>query len=335
MSRANAVVKPSISGGALQADSGNLVKRPHYSDDGTLCPICPRFQNDTDKCPLSSMVPGGEDALHNRILELCWIGQDYIIYRSNKGVDIHFSDCSKTAQRQRELYESIGPQLCQIRYLTGRMGLLARFGLRKGNPAHYYDHQLVQAIVGALECPSRQRDNSKLLSSVLDLAVTRVTNENRVIYLASCFLTTIGVLLLSFLLVRVPWQVLAGVNITAPLPSPGLPLFFAAGVFGAVGAFLSIAMRVQSLELVPCRESFMNLVMGILRVAIGTLSGGILLLLLYATNLHAAFDSFLSSANNSMYPAVIGILGGFAERLVPHVLLSAETKLEPANTDRN
>jgi hypothetical protein len=62
--------------------------------------------------------------------------------------------------------------------------------------------------------------------------------------------------------------------------------YIAAGVFGAVGAVFSIALRVHNLELIPYHESFMNLVMSGLRVWIGTLSGAILLLLLCTTAMH-------------------------------------------------
>ncbi len=303
-----------------------ITKCPSYPGE-KQCPICFRFANDDQKLTLSQLKRGRQDALECTILDICWRGQDYTIYRSTKGVYVHFSDCRELAYKQRRRFDAIGAKLCEVRYLTSRMGL-ARFGWRPGIPASYYDHQIVQAMVAALEGPDTHTDDG-LLDSVLKMAVSRVTNENRVLYLVSCFGAAVAVLVLSLFAFR--WSLRNGHEYA----------YVAAGAFGAVGAVFSIGMRVQSLELIPCHESFMNLVMGALRVFIGALSGVVLLLLLYTTTMHSVFDGLFngtsitklmdasSPPNAWMYVAILGIVGGFAERLVPSMLQSAGDK-EPA-----
>ena len=117
-----------------------------------------------------------------------------------------------------------------------------------------------------------------------------------------------------------------------------------AGMFGAIGAVFSIAMRVQTLELVPCRESSMNTRMGSLRILIGFLAGSSLLLLL-ASGIVRVFPatgqqsfgqsfgmkSFGQSFGMSDWPlvAVIGLFSGFAERMVPNLLRRVSETVEP------
>lgn len=315
---------------------------PEFERNGGICPICLRSTEGKRAFRRSDIVPGGSDALGNRISEILWLAQDYTIYRSRKGVYVQFSDCREVAYKQRARFATIGPKLCEIRYLTSRMGL-ARIGWRRGVSPNYYDHQIAQAMVDTLERSGAQIDadthgsntatgqkvspNMELLSSVLAMAASRVTNENRVLYLVSCFVA--GIILTGLATVLSDTVSIA-------------QAYLAAGSFGALGAVFSIAMRVQRLDLIPCQESFMNSVMGALRVFIGMLSGGILVLLLYTTSISTGIEKLLSrgmtidkmvgsplTANALMYLAVIGILGGFAERLVPNLLDTATSEKDP------
>lgn len=264
---------------------------PSDSPSGGPCPILEKYALVCPKCfhsgsgeqevKRSQIRIGLPDLLENRVLEVCSVGQEYTVYRSSRGVYVQFSDCREIALQQRTRFVTIGPKLCQIRYLTSRMGL-ARLGLNGKMPAGYYNHQIVQAIVGTLECPGSKPDLD-LLGSVLGMAISRVANENRVLYLVSCIGSALVSSVLAFF-------------ITRHFGPPAQP-YFTAAVFGAIGAAFSIAMRIRSFELVPCRESIM-------------------------APENRPDDAW-------MYVAVIGLLGGFAERLVPNMLRSAGDKGEP------
>ncbi len=270
---------------------------------------------------------GKADKLGNKIREICWVGEDYTVYRSTKGVFVQFSDCPETERDQRKNYMQIGEALCQLRYLTSQMVRSRVWPTRS-----YYDHQIVQAMVLALEGETKRA--TELLGPVLSMAEDRLTNENRVRYLLGCFLTA---LLLSF---GLPAIGLPLARIGLGQTAPALPYLLAAA-FGAAGAVFSITLRVESLELAPSRESVMNVVFGALRVFIGLLSGGMLLLLLSSTMFGVAAEKVFSNAttfkqlsdlsiNTWTYVAVIGLLGGFAERLLPNLLQDASDRIAPA-----
>ena len=85
----------------------------------------------------------------------------------------------------------------------------------------------------------------------------------------------------------------------------------------------------------------MNVVMGALRVLVGSLSGAIGALLLKGTVLGItvaslfanpmAMDLSLAKEGTAwIYVALVGLLGGFAERLVPNMLQAANSQFDPA-----
>src|SRR5882724_11043397 len=235
-------------------------------DKGQTCPRCKGVIN-TDTVMLSQIKVGKPDKLNNRIEEILWLGENYTIYRSTNGVYIHFSDCHEDERIQRACYGDISDILCQLRFLTGTMAK-SRFWSAGRNPVNYYEHQIAQAMVMTMEGKAdKARD---LLTPVLEMAVGRVTNENRIRYLLACIVA--GLVVGS----------IAGLSYVL-WPAGAHTPYLLAAIFGVAGAVLSIAMRVQNLELVPCKESSMNVVMGVLRVVIGFSAGAFLLLLLHGT----------------------------------------------------
>jgi hypothetical protein len=287
--------------------------------------VCERCDGVLDKSVIhrAQITIGSTDKLGNKIMEIVWTGEEYTIYRSTKGIYIHFSDCHEIERTQRALYAEISQILCQLRFLTSQM---ARFKLLR-KKLGYYDYQIVQAMVSTLE--KRKEDATNLLAPVLEMAVGRLTNENRVRYLLSCLAAGLIVATgIAFLV----WS--GQVDRIADA-------YLVAAIFGSAGATFSIAMSVQSLSLIPCQESMMNVVMGVLRVLIGTFAGALLLLLITVTPLSAVAATLLGS-KLEMDPlkltsvtgwlpfAVVGFIGGFAERLVPNLLQQSSDKIDPA-----
>ena len=97
-------------------------------------------------------------------------------------------------------------------------------------------------------------------------------------------------------------------------------------MFGATGAMLSVATRLQAFKLKPCNQSNMNYWMAALRIGIGIVAG-IVVLLLARTVLSDAVNNHVSE----MYweaAAVLGLVAGFTERLVPSLLQRTGSQLE-------
>src|SRR5215472_13484654 len=288
---------------------------------------CPKCQGTFDELTLSlhDIQKNKVDKMGNRILGIHWISEEYLVYRTKQGVAVQFSDCRKLQREQREKYvREIGSMLCQLRFLTSQMAK-PLYSLWKPVAINYYDHQIVQGMVLTLE--GDPKDARDLLGPTLDMATSRLTNENRIRYLLSCFVTGLAIVLLGVAYLR-GW--------IPKIPTQDdISSYVLAGMFGAIGAVFSIAMRVQTLELVPCRESSMNTRMGSLRILIGFLAG-ISLLLLLTSGIVRVFpatsqQSFGQSFGMSDWPliAVIGLFSGFAERMVPNLLRRVSETVEP------
>jgi hypothetical protein len=275
---------------------------------------------------LRELVRGHKDKLGNEVIDILWIGRNYAIYRSEKGVYVQFSDCPREEAVQRGRFSDICPELCELRYLTYQMrsGWNFRFKPRSSwYPSSLYDHNIAQAVMLVME--QKVEAGKRLAQQALDMAVQRVTNDNTVRYLCCCLICWIAAIILigvSHLLAS----------------SQELRSFLIAGIAGATGAVLSVATRLQAFELRPCNQSNMNYWMSGIRVGIGVLAGAILLLLA---------PTILSNAMTHLVPhmpeqaqqaqqaefhwqtaAVLGLLGGFAERFVPNLLLRTIDKVE-------
>src|SRR5262249_46463526 len=109
---------------------------------------------------------------------------------------------------------------------------------------------------------------------------------------------------------------------------------------GAGGAVFSIALRIQELNLEPCTQSVMNYVMGALRVLTGFTAGGIILLLINGTGLGDGILSLfksvpMDSLTDQSWKCIVlvGFLAGFAERLIPSLLQTLESRVENPAVD--
>src|SRR5262245_11587528 len=103
---------------------------------------------------LCQLEAGKKDKLGHEVEEILWVGRNYAIYRSDKGVYVHFSDCPDEEVDQRKKFTDIAPELCELRYLTHEMrsGLKIRLGSRtERHTSSLYDHNMAQAVMLVLE----------------------------------------------------------------------------------------------------------------------------------------------------------------------------------------
>jgi hypothetical protein len=247
---------------------------------------------------LSSIEKGNEDKFGNEILELCWIGRNYKIYRSEKGIFVHFSDSIEEASQQRKKFTEISPELCELRYLTSQMH--PPWNSRR---EIIFDYNICQAIMLTME--DKPKVGKDIARWALELAAARVSNDNTIRYLVAAFFTAAATLLI------LAWRLNGFAGIADATTRQNV--WLAMG-FGALGAFFSILVRLQSFELRACQQSYMNYWMSFMRILMGAI-GGLVLVLIASSPLKDALVK-AASLQAPQSVAILGFLGGFAERLV-------------------
>jgi hypothetical protein len=256
------------------------------------------------------------DKLGNRIEEILWLGSQYAIYRSTKGVVVHFSDCSKDEEEQRQKFAEISPELCELRYLTTEM---MKFWFLK-NHRGLFEHNMAQAIMLLME-EDKPDDAKALAQKTLDLAVHRVSNDNTIRYIGTCLLVFALCVALGIIFLRWP-------HFSAPGAQSTWKLFVVCGMFGAAGAVFSIATRLNAFKFRPCNDSWMNYCMGAIRVWIGVVASVVFLLFLTSKISDVTTIHPFSLEAQDWGTTAFGFLAGFAERLIPNVLLRTEDTME-------
>lgn len=271
-----------------------------------------------DSSLLSQIKVDAIDKMQQAILQVYLAGEDYKIYRTCQGVHVHFADCRLRERKQRKNYAEVSDRLCYLRFLTSQIARWPFIQNWLQKSGSFYDHQIAEAICLALQ--ENVQETKQILDRGRELAENRLTNENRARYLLSC-------LLVALIPTVVLWWLYPWASTT---PSDLWAVFLAAGA-GATGAVFSIGMRILHLELHPCQQSVMNYIMGGLRVLIGFTAGALILLLVTHTDIGKGITSLLEPPTIADWHsiALLGFLGGFAERLVPLLL----GKLEKATVD--
>jgi hypothetical protein len=129
---------------------------------------------------LCELQEGKSDKLGHKVEDILWMGRNYAIYRTERGVYVHFSDVPAEEVEQRSRFTEICPELCELRYFTSQMhssfGL--RFGSRPGfSKSSLYDHNIAQAIMLVME--QKVEAGKRIAEQALKMAVQRATNDNR------------------------------------------------------------------------------------------------------------------------------------------------------------
>jgi hypothetical protein len=291
------------------------------ADDVEICGVCHSLFS-SDSLLLSQIKVGTPDKLEQTILQVYFAGEAYKIYRTRQGVSVHFADCKRREQIQRGKYLNVLSKLCRLRFLASQMGRWP-FVLRWLNKSGgFYDHQIAEAMCLALE--GNAQEAGQIIDDGLALASNRLTNENRIRYLAACLAVAL-----------LPAALVAWLYLFHQAPHPEWFSVLLAGATGAIGAAFSITMRVQSLNLHPCEHSVMNYIMGSLRVLTGFTAGILLLLLITHTVLGKAIQALFEPESTVDWQniSLVGFLGGFAERLVPSLLATFERRAGTGTSD--
>jgi len=287
-------------------------------------------QNDLrhEDFPLCKIKVHEYDKLGHKILEILWLSPDYAIYLTNRGIYIHFSDDKAKEKKQRILFTKICPELCELRFLTSDMDRRWRLSNLLKRPSRdesvdhlersLFNHNIAQSLMLLME--GNVTDAKAIATEALDMAITRTTNDNTIRYLVWSLAWSV---LLSTL-VGTLYIFRQHVPIDAfPEQSPSFILSSSCGILGGL---FSIITRVQTFEMKPCQQSNMNKWMALIRILIGLIGGFSVLLL--ANNALGGGLTHTRMVDGWQGTALIGFLGGFAERMVQTVFQRTSSSLE-------
>jgi hypothetical protein len=272
-----------------------------HSDESQSQVEIPR-ENCSIKFWLGDLKVGKPDKLGNNVEDIICLGGHYAVYRSSEGIYVHFSDCPNEEKEQRKRFIEIVPELCELRYLNRSIFKLP--GRRE-----LFEKNMAQAAMLVLE--GNLEDGKRIAKQALEMAERRATNDNTVKYVIVCLFSGV---------------VASAVGLYAFYHGPRHwdPMYFLAGISGACGAVLSVITRYEVFKFRPCNESLMTYCMSAIRVLVGVMSAVVLVLLVdrlfsdtFAAMLHKATAG---DWRDWQAIAVLGIVGGFAERLVPSLL---------------
>ena len=171
------------------------------------------------------------------------------------------------------------------------------------------------------EAEATEKRACDIAQRALDMAVRRNTADNTISYVVTCVLFGFFWLLVALVLHLIYANTGRG------------PYYVLASATGIVGAIFSVIVRAQGLNLKPAADSNMNHLMSFIRVGMGGIAGPVLFLLLMtvSANFLGGSDESKVAVGSTAYiqmVAIIGLIGGFAERLVPNLVQGAANKLE-------
>jgi len=243
----------------------------------------------------------------------------YAIYQTSSGVVVQFADAVDKAQEQATSGAILNPLQRQINALIE--------GWRTSkNPidqarARTYDERVAMAL--RLWLLGDTNNTLVALEAIKQDIVEERTSFARFTYLQVAFAAAVAL----FCMLTILKSPLGG-YIFAPETKP---LWLAARA-ACVGAFFSIAIGIKSRAVLPDLRLRDNVADAILRVVIGVIAGGVLLMMLQSGivgDLQIGGRSVSMDKYSWLLVLMLGFLAGFSERLVPDLLDTALSKTRP------
>lgn len=299
---------------------------------------------------VEDIKPGGTDFAGNLILKIyAYNPPDYAVYRTCERVVVEFADDKQAARDQRTRIAPLtllrgqvnalidGWHTSGTRRAVADSGEQAAVGDDVGKPwqlpwsagrhqrnrarAAHYDRRVADAIVTALE--EDPANGNAILSDIKDDIIAERRTIARGEYFGWALLLTIATTLVLALLAH------HRLDILYRFDPPRLPVWI--GMFGGtVGAFFSVAIGLKGKDLAIDLQGRENTIDAVLRILVGTLSGGVLICLLFSklvsiAGIHvvpggAGGGGGVGGSGAEMLVFVLGFFAGFFERLVPDLL---------------
>ena len=260
---------------------------------------------------------GGKDQSDRDVAWVYWSTKDYAIYQWSKeapaetfwqrwttrrecGISPHFGH-----PEQRIAYAQIGCDLSRIHAL--QHGRLAR--------RESVNREIARAVALALE---GHQDEAKAILAHLKARLVNMRNiEGRASYLGACMSA-----MLFFLAVLVVAVQVDPANRFVGVFGNDLMLLKVA-TCGALGAFLSVCLRIKQLEIDPETPRKVNRVSGITRLVIGIAAGIVVYLAIGSGLVLSALGQGGQEAKEAATAGVLllAVVAGFSEGFVPNILL--------------
>jgi hypothetical protein len=224
--------------------------------------------------------------------------EEYVIYKADYQVRIQFADDSAQAGKQKKSLLPLNSARAEVNSLL--QGLSCR---------EIFDRQLAYALQLALD---GDVEGAKEITGAAKAALlAKRAARGRFQYLKWSYGATV---LLTSLLFMASWLL--------PFQEPSGDLWLAAKA-GLVGAAFSIALAIRGRTVALDTDLLDNVTDGTLRLVIGIISAGVLLLMFKSgivPALKIGDADFKASSLTWEMVLIIGFLGGFLERLVPDLL---------------
>jgi hypothetical protein len=247
--------------------------------------------------------------------------REYAVYRTPERVVVQYADAPAQQNEQRTNLAGLNPLRGEINGLIN--------GWRSSTKPHLlsnasrFDRRVADAVMVALE-NDRDSAHAVLVAIKGDIVDIR-TSWARLQYL----MVATG----SFLLFGVVALLLRQFASNALLHAPyGKSLIFGA-VAGGLGAFFSVAIGMKDRTILTDLHFWNNAADAALRVVIGVIAGGLLVALTQTKLVTTALTTADMRGPSWLYVLLIGVVAGFAERLVPDILAksAAATNLAAAS----
>ena len=277
---------------------------------------------------VAEICKGGTDSSGAEILTVYTkIHGLYAVYRTPERVLIQFADDAKRGNAQRAAVAPLNPLRGQISGLidgwrsSGKESEAARASL--------FDSRIADALGIALQETKCAPEHARaLLASIKDDVIAERTSRARVVYGVSAATTAAVLICLACLFTWSVYERIYEFSADARL------LWLAVGA-GALGALFSVAIGLQSRQILTDLQQRENVSDAVLRVMIGSISGLVLVGLLQSQLFTVTLgDSPIAAVGprSWLIGAFMAFLAGFSERLVPSLL---EEKVTAAEGGRN
>lgn len=269
---------------------------------------------------VADIEPGKLDETKSNIICVYSVNAPYYaIYGTDTRVSVQFADDPALQKAQRTDFAALASLRGEINGLID--GWRSDPDERLKDKARRYDRSVADALVVAL---TRDVASAQvLLQNIRDDLMADRTSRARLLYLVFALGMALAIIFLMSM----------GAYIASPGTSPfwgNTDLLWMGAGGGAVGAFFSITLAVQTREFKPEEKYLDNAIAAVLRVIIGAIAGTLLVGLLCTKMFTLQIGGLKLGGcpvgpNGSCAPAMLPLLiaafiGGFTERLVPDML---------------
>jgi hypothetical protein len=294
---------------------GRMTEDPFSNPDRSVEPQPPSPQKSASEPPgaalrIKDIQVNKSDARGLLITHVYAVQSDeYAVYKSGQ-VMVQFADDPEKAQIQRKSILSLSPARGELNSLL------------QGFKSHEEcDHQLAYALQLALD--GDVEGAKATIAATKTFVLAKRAAKGRFQYLKWSYGAAAVLIGLLFLASR-----------AYPFPDTSSDLWLA-GKAGLIGAVFSIALAIRGRTVALDTELLDNVTDGVLRLSIGVIAAGVLLLLLACgilPSLTLGEAKFTGSGLTWKTVLVIGFVAGFLERLVPDLLEKKNSQANGSNT---